>query len=239
MRYLALMICLLLMASAGSAEAPPLFSSLKPGDAIEKPLRLITLSKINPNRFELVDDEGKTVLLTYSAASAATLGIPLTALATSAADTTGARLEWRWKVSNVLANADMDKKSGDDFAARVYVFFDAPLSSMSFVERTKIRLARMIWGSDVPTAALCYVWDNKHPIGYSRASPYTNRVRVIVLQSGAANTGKWMNESRNVTTDFKAAFGFDAPAITGVAVGSDTDQTRESVRTWFGDVILK
>ena len=91
---------------------------------------------------------------------------------------------------------------------------------------------------DVPTAALCYVWDNKHAVGYSRPSPYTTRVQMIVLQSGAAHAGTWVNESRDVAADFKTAFGFDAPAITGVAVGSDTDQTRESVRTWFGDVVL-
>ena len=229
-----LMMCLLLATSAGSAEAPPLFSSLKPGDTIASPLRLITLPKINPNRFELVEDEGKTVLLVSSDASAGTVGIPLTAPAA-----TRTQLEWRWKVSNVLAHADIDTKSGDDFAARLYVFFDLPLSSLSFFERTKIRLVRMIWGEDVPSAVLCYAWDNKHPVGYSHFSPYTNRVHVTVLQSGTANIGKWMRESRDVAADFKNAFGLDMPAITGVAVGSDTDQTLESVRTWFGDVVIK
>ncbi len=204
---------------------------MKPGEAIASPLRLIALPKITPNRFELVADEGRTVLLVNSTASAAKVGIPLTAEAGS-----GARLEWRWKVSDALVNADMNTKSGDDFAARVYVFFAVPLSALSFGERNRIRIARFLSGAEIPTAALCYVWDNKHPIGFIRASPYTNRVRMIVLQSGANHAGQWLNESRDVAVDFKTAFGGDAPAITGVAVGSDTDQTGESVRTWFGDV---
>lgn len=239
MRYPTLMMMAgfpisLLMSSAVGVELPPAFSTLKPGQAIASPFRLITLPKVNSNHFEFVEDGGKTVLLVSSSASAATLAIPFSAPAVP-----NARLQWRWKISNLLVNADMDKKAGDDFAARLYVFFDVPLSSLAFVERSKIRLARLFWGADVPTAALCYVWDNTHPIGHARESPFTNRVRMIVLQSGADNIGKWVSESRDVAADFKAAFGFDAPAITGVAVGSDTDQTREAVRTWFGDVVLR
>ena len=51
-----------------------------------------------------------------------------------------------------------------------------------------------------------------------------------------ANKNKWAKESRDVAADFKAAFGFDAPAVTGVAVGNDTDNTADNVTTWFGDV---
>ena len=116
------------------------------------------------------------------------------------------------------------------------MFFDVPLASLSFTDRTKIRLARLIAGSDVPTAAICYVWDNKAEIGYSRWSPFTDRVRKIVLQSGGAHAQQWMVETRDVAADFRAAFGIPPPRITGVAVGNDTDQTDEKVTTWFGDV---
>ena len=132
----------------------------------------------------------------------------------------------------------MDRKLGDDYSGRMYVFFDVPLESLSFIDRSKIRLARMLAGADVPTAALCYVWDNNHRIGYSAWSPYTDRVRKIVLQSGPANVGKWMSEARDVAADFRDAFGFEAPAVTGVAVGNDADNTDDHVTTWFGDVIL-
>jgi hypothetical protein len=39
-----------------------------------------------------------------------------------------------------------------------------------------------------------------------------------------------------VAADFRAAFGVDPPAITGVAVGNDTDNTGERMTTWFGDI---
>ena len=220
---------------AWSADVQPLFSSLLPGQALPKEFRIIILPKIVQNKFSLIADEGKTILRVESDNSAGSLGIPLTTSGGGAS----ALLEWRWKVSRVLDKADMSAKTGDDFAARVYVFFDVSMDSLSFAERTKLRLARMIAGQDVPTAALCYVWDNTHRVGHTQWSPYTNRARMIVLQSGTSNIEKWMTESRDIAADFRDAFGFDAPAVTGVAVGNDTDNTGEHVTTWYGDVSLR
>ena len=62
---------------------------------------------------------------------------------------------------------------------------------------------------------------------------------MIVLQSGGTNIDQWISESRDIATDFRDAFGFDAPAVTGVAVGNDTDNTGEQVSTWYGDVSLR
>jgi len=218
---------------AWAQDATLLFSARKPGEAISAPFRVISLPKVMPNQFELVSDDGRTVLKSVSAAGAGSVGIPLVAPAASHRE-----LSWQWKVSNVVGTADMNQKSGDDFAARLYVFFDVPMEALTFFERTKIRLARMFFSADVPTAAICYVWDNKQPVGTAHFSPYTSRVRMIVLQSGAGKSGKWISESRDVAADFRQAFGMPAPAITGVALGNDTDQTRESVTAWFGDVVF-
>ena len=38
---------------------------------------------------------------------------------------------WRWLVDAPVARGDMTKKSGDDYAARLYVAFDMPDSAMS------------------------------------------------------------------------------------------------------------
>ena len=218
-----------------SADVQPLFSRLVPGQVLPKEFRLIALPKIAPNKFSFVSDEGKTVLRVDSDNSAGSLGLPMM---TSAGDGQ-TQFEWRWKVSRVLDKADMSTKPGDDFAARVYVFFDVPMDSLSFTDRTKLRLARMIAGPDVPTAALCYVWDNTHRVGLTQWSPYSNRARMIVLQSGTGNIGKWMSESRDIAADFRDAFGFDAPAVTGIALGNDTDNTGEQVTTWYGDVSFR
>ena len=221
--------------SPATGTSPLAFSALAPGQALPKPFRVISIPKVKVNKFSLIDDEGKTVLRVDSDNSAGSIGIPLT----SAGNGGHATLAWRWKVDRVLEKADMEHKSGDDYAARVYVFFDVPLASLSFIDRSKIRIARMAAGADVPTAALCYVWDNKHRVGHTAWSPYTNRVRKIVLQSGGVNVNKWMTESRDINADFREAFGFDAPAVTGVAIGNDTDNTDDRVTTWYGDVTLK
>jgi hypothetical protein len=230
---LAMTPCAILHAQSPQPQpqpTPPKFSQLKPGAAIESPMRLVVLPNVAPNRFAWVDDGGTTVLRVESVAGAGSLGVPL-----SASRETGARLEWRWKVDRALENADMRTKAGDDFAARLYVFFDVPLDTLPFLDRQKIRLARWAAKGEVPTAALCYVWDNRQAIGHSAWSPYTTRVRMVVLRNGA-DVGAWRNESRDVAADFKAAFGFDMPAITGVALGADTDNTGERATVWFGDV---
>ena len=230
--FFALLLAPLLAATLATANTTvPSFSSLKAGDKLPAALRLITLPKIKPNVVSLVDDQGTTVLKVESNNSAGSIALPY-----NIEPTATPILTWRWKASSVLARADMDLKTGDDFAGRVYVFFDVPLTSLPFMERSKIRLARMVAGTDVPTAALCYVWDNKHRVGHTAWSPYSNRVRKIVLQSGTDHIGKWMSESRDVAADFRDAFGMSAPAVTGVAVGNDTDNTDDAVVTWFGDV---
>ncbi len=227
--------------SIAHATTPTVFSTLTPGQALPNEFRVITVPKLASNQFSLVSDEGRTVLRVDSNKSAGSLGLPLKASAASTASlrNSTALLEWRWKISRVLESADMSTKAGDDFAARVYVFFDVPMDALSFADRTKLRLARMMAGPDVPTAALCYVWDNSHPVGRAQWSPYSNRARIIVLQSGAGQAGSWTTQSRDVDADFREAFGFDAPAVTGVAIGNDTDNTGERVTTWFGDVTLK
>lgn len=222
---------------AWSADPLPLFSALAPGQSLPKEFRIVSLPGIAPNRFSLVEDEGKTVLRIDSDNSAGSVGIAIDA-GRSVDATVGATpvLEWRWKVNRLLEKADMEDKTGDDHPARLYVFFDVPLASLSFVERNKIRIARMVSGLDVPTAALCYVWDNKHRIGYSAWSPYTRRERKIVLQSGPARVGQWVSEARDVMADFREAFGIEAPAVIGIALGNDTDNTDERASVWFGDV---
>ncbi len=235
-RLLLVVICLLSFGLHADVTAPLIsnlaFSSLRPGEALPNAMHFIALPKIKHNLVSFVDDAGVTVLKVDSNDSAGSVGIPIKA----SRDIGNTTLEWRWKISRKLEKADTTTKSGDDYSGRVYVFFDVPLASLSFVERSKIRIARAIAGADVPTAAICYVWDNAHAIGHTQWSPYTNRVRVIVLQTGATPINKWTGESRDVAADFKAAFGTDAPAVTGVAVGNDTDNTDDAVTTWFGDI---
>jgi len=215
-----------LAAVAASDTAIPAFSTASPGAALPAPWHVQALRRVRAADVRLVSDEGRTVLEVRSegafGGAAVRVGMPAPVLS------------WRWKVDRVLDKARLDAREGDDFAARIYVSFEVPMDELTFFERTKLRIARLIYG-DVPPAAICYVWDNHAPPGTSTWSPYTNRVRVIVLRSGAASAGRWEGERRDVAADFRAAFGRDAPPVSGIAVGNDTDQTGETATAWFGD----
>ena len=216
-------------AAAGETDITP-FSQAQPGIEMPRGWEPLTIPMQAPGRFSLVTDTDVTVLRSEAIATAKMLGYKLRFDPASRA-----LLTWRWKVDHVLAKADLETRADHDFAARVYVFFDVPLESLSFTARTKIRLARFIYGPELPNATLCYVWDNKHIVGTSVWSAYSDRVRIIVLESGPEKTGQWVTETRDIAADFKAAFGHDAPAVTGIAIGNDTDQTGETALAWFGD----
>jgi Protein of unknown function (DUF3047) len=219
-----------------AAIAP--FSGAEPGPALPSGWSLLTLSHKKAPEFTLVRDEGVTVLHVHSQAAVGSVAFRL-----DADPRAKSLLTWRWKVDHPLAAASFGTKEGDDFAARVYVSFDVPASSLTFTQRAKMKLAKLIYGADLPTAAICYVWDNHQPVGTSAWNPYTDRLRMVVLESGNSRAGQWVAESRDVEADFRAAFGPGwngaTPAISGVAVSSDTDQTLETVNAWFGDLRLE
>jgi hypothetical protein len=143
---------------------------------------------------------------------------------------------WRWRVDAPLTTADMAHKSGDDYAARVYVALSLPPSALSFGTRLKLGLARSIYGDQVPDAAINYVWDNRYPVGTEMPNAYTDRTRMLVVQQGADNAGKWVVERRNVLADAQRAFGEIDLSASLLAVATDTDNTGEKARAGFADL---
>jgi hypothetical protein len=129
----------------------------------------------------------------------------------------------------------MTQKAGDDYAARVYVLFDYPAAKLPFGTRAKLRLGEALYGQPLPTAALNYVWDNRQPQGTIRPNAYTDRARMVVLQTGKARAGEWVVETRDLLADFRAAFGEDPPDITAIAIATDTDNTGSRATAWYGD----
>jgi Protein of unknown function (DUF3047) len=215
---------------AGEPREIASFAQANPGLELPRGWQPLGVPNVKPNSFALVQDGGAVVLRVESNAAAGSASYALK-------HNPGPRpiLTWRWKVDGVIARADLAAKSGDDFAARVYVFFDVPDQSLPIGARARMKMARLIYGSNLPTAALCYVWDNTHPPGTSVWNAYTDRVRMIVLESGPSKVNNWVNEARDVGADFRSAFGFEAPTVTGIALGNDTDQTGEHVVAHFGD----
>lgn len=143
---------------------------------------------------------------------------------------------WHWRIDAPLVKADMSKKSGDDYAARVYVAFKLPASKIDFFTRAKLSLARAVYGDAVPDAALNYVWDNRYPVETFLPNAYTDRTRMIVVESGATKAGGWVAERRDLLADFKLGFGTEQGEVTLLAVASDTDNTAEKARAGFADL---
>ena len=142
------------------------------------------------------------------------------------------------RIDQVIAAADMNTKGGDDYAARVYLSFDIVPDQLSFGTRVKLSLGRSIFGSQVPDAAVNYVWDNKHAIDTLQDNAYTDRARMLVLRSGNGKAGGWVQERRNVLADLQRAFG-DTEAkgakLSGLAIATDTDNTGGEAHAGFAD----
>lgn len=219
-------------ATTGPAQVPSFGGGAGEGGSVAKGWKHQLLPKVDkPNQFTLADDDGAKVLQVASNASASSY---VAMVSVDPGKTPF--LHWRWKVSKAVPGSDIANKSGDDFAARLYVLFDLPLDALSFGDQLKIRAARALTSGEIPTAALCYVWGTAQPVGFSGWNAYTDRLRMIVVDSGDAQAGQWRSATRNVAKDFKAAFGLDAPMVGAVAVGADTDNTGASVETRFSNL---
>jgi len=143
---------------------------------------------------------------------------------------------WMWRVDAVLQQADLARKAGDDYAARVYVAFSLPPESMSVGLRMKLSLGRSLFGNLVPDAAVNYVWDNRHPVGTRAFNAYTDRAAMVVQRSGNGQAAKWVAERVNVLADATRAFGTLPFKATSLAIASDTDNTGETARAGFADL---
>lgn len=181
------------------------------------------------NRFRRIVWDGVQALEVQSAASMSLMGRPL-AIDLEATPV----LCWRWRVDASIAGADMTRRAGDDYAARVYVSFRLPATSMSLALRARLGLARTIWGPELPDAAVNYVWDNRHPPGTEQANAYTDRAMMVVLRTGDAEAGAWVTERRDVHADVTRLFGAGARAVQ-LAVAADTDNTGGTARAGFAD----
>ncbi|MDP6981009.1 MAG: DUF3047 domain-containing protein [Myxococcota bacterium] len=145
-------------------------------------------------------------------------------------------LRWRWKIDRVLEAGDARSKQGDDYPARIYLTFEPKSDSLSFFERAALRLARSIYG-DVPSRAINYIWASKLPRGKHVDSAYVGRfVKLLAVESGDEHAGTWRAAERDVAADYEKLFGGELPPLAGVALMTDTDDTGESVRAWYGDV---
>ena len=206
--------------------------SANAGDPLPPPWKLVTLGKIKKQtRYSLVRDANQTVLRADAEASMASVMHPL-----HFDPRDYPVVEWRWRIVHLLRKSNIATKSGDDAPARFYVLFDYDIARLPFSPARNSASRAHSTASDIPLAALCYVWDGNSVKGAAAWSPYTDRVRVIVAESGNEHLNQWVTVRRNIVDDFRDAFGEDPPDVSGVAVATDTDNTGESATAFYGDI---
>ena len=126
-------------------------------------------------------------------------------------------LNWSWKVDSTLGELDETNKSGDDYAARVYVV----ISGGMFFWRTR---------------AINYTWASAQPRGSSWPNAYTGNVVMVAVDSGQEHAGQWVTRRRNVLQDLKILHGIDKTQIHAVAIMTDTDNSNKSATAYYGDI---
>lgn len=125
-------------------------------------------------------------------------------------------LSWKWKVTKLPKDGDFRRSRTDDQAAQLFLAF------------TK-------------TKAIVYIWDTTAPQGLMESTspvPFMT-VKVVVVRSGPAETGKWIGETRNVYEDYKKFYGEDPPVVSGVRLQINSQHTETSGESWFADVVFK
>lgn len=112
-------------------------------------------------------------------------------------------------------------------------------ANLGFFEKTKFEMIKLLYGQYPPIGAINYIWESKAPKGTMIPNPYTDRVIMIVVESGGEKLNQWVSEERNLYEDYKNAFDKEPPMISGVAIMTDTDNTGESATAYYGDIIFK
>ena len=76
-------------------------------------------------------------------------------------------------------------------------------------------------------------------IGTIVSNPYTQRTKMIVVESGKKVLNTWNSEERNIFDDYIRAFGEKPPMISGIAIMTDSDNTKEDATAFYGDIQLR
>jgi Protein of unknown function (DUF3047) len=211
------------------------FSQSHPGGTLPEGWHAQTFKKIDRHtKYELIKDGDLTVIKASADASASGLTKPIDLDLKDFPI-----LEWRWKVSNLIAQGNPKTKAGDDYPARIYITFKYDPSRVSAWERAKYGMAKALHGDYPPHAGISYIWERKLPIGTILPNAYTDRLRMFVVESGESKLNLWQSYRRNVYDDYKQAFGEEPPKVSGIAIMTDTDNTCETATAFYGDVRLR
>ena len=122
-----------------------------------------------------------------------------------------------WKVEKDLSGILENTKKGHDFAARVFVIKKTGATPLS-------------------NRAINYVFSSNNIVGFNSPSPYTKKSIDNVLASTKNNLNEWVTVKANVKEDFKKFHNLDVNELDGLAIMSDTDNSKMKSITYFQNI---
>ncbi|WP_337459896.1 DUF3047 domain-containing protein [Cupriavidus basilensis] len=210
----------------------PLFSATPSG--LGKPAGwqpwTVNRNKI-PTRYTLAEVDQRMVLHAEADSSASGLYVPLVGREPG-------MLNWTWKTRDVIRSADNALAPREDSPLRIFVAFDGDKGSLSLKDQLMYEMARLTTGREMPYATLMYIWGGRKPEGSVVSNPHTERVRMIVVDSGTRHTGEWRCHRRDLRADYRKAFGADPGKVVAIGIMTDTDNTKSRAESWYGDIAL-
>ncbi len=193
--------------------------------------------RIAPNKkntiYRLENYQGRTVLSANSKTSASGLAVKL-----RPRQANNLWLQWEWKALSAMPEADNAERYRDDAPLRIMVAFDGNKSKLSLKEKMTFEMANLISGQEMPYATLMYIWSGKAPVDTIINNALTSRIKMIVVDSGWDNLGQWHQHQRDLAVDYKRAYGEAPGEVIGIALLTDTDNTKSETRAFYGDIEL-
>ena len=122
-----------------------------------------------------------------------------------------------WKIEKDLSGIKENTKKGHDFAARVFA-----------VKKTG--------ATPLSNRAINYVFSSNNKIGFNSPSPYTKKSVDKVLATTINNLNEWVTVKSNVKEDFKKFHDLDVNLLDGLAIMSDTDNSKMKAVAYFQNI---
>ena len=122
-----------------------------------------------------------------------------------------------WKVEKDLNGIVENSKKGHDYAARVFVVKKKGATPLS-------------------NRAMNYVFFSNKSVNTYQPSPYTKKSIDYVLSTTKENFNQWVTVKVNVRDHFKKFHNLDLKEINGVAVMSDTDNSKLSSIAYYQNI---
>ena len=122
-----------------------------------------------------------------------------------------------WKVEKNLNGIEENTKKGHDFAGRVFVIKKTGATPLS-------------------NRAVNYVFSSNNSVGKNWPSPYTKKSIDNVMSTTKEHMNEWVTVKANVKEDFKKFHDLDVNEIDGIAIMSDTDNSKMSAITYYQNI---